>query len=272
MNIVEQQSIGKHSQETNEDGIIATADFIAVVDGSTSKSPFQIQQGMSNGRYAMLMVKEVVENASATTSLSELCVLLTNRFKEVYQRNDISTETLLSHPETRLTASAAVFSRHYRQVWLIGDCQCLITPNGETFSNPKPAEEHNARRRAAFIKKALSEGKTVEQFQQHDDGRDIIIPAIIESCRHQNRDFAVIDGFPIPRHLVKVIDCHDATEIVMASDGYPFLRSTLAETEDLLVELLRKDPLCIHDFMATKGLMTGNKSFDDRSYIRFTLP
>jgi glycerophosphoryl diester phosphodiesterase len=98
MNIVEQQSIGKHSQETNEDGIIATADFIAVVDGSTSKSPFQIQQGMSNGRYAMLMVKEVVENASATTSLSELCVLLTKRFKEVCQRNGISNETLLSHP------------------------------------------------------------------------------------------------------------------------------------------------------------------------------
>lgn len=27
----------------------------------------------------------------------------------------------------------------------------------------------------------------------------------------------------------------------------------------------------VHDFIATKGLVAGNKSFDDRTYIRFII-
>ncbi|MCR4852966.1 MAG: hypothetical protein K5893_05195 [Prevotella sp.] len=269
MTIVEQQTIGKHSQETNEDGIIIATDFIAVVDGSTSKSPFQIHQGMSNGRYAMLLVKQVVEQLPAEVSLSELCQRLTEAFSNVYRDNSISMSSLEEHPETRLTASAAIFSRHLRQIWLIGDCQCLIDAKGETISNPKPAEEGNALRRSEYIKQALAKGERTEHFQQQDNGRKLIIPAIIESCKGQNKDFAVIDGFPISLKHVKIVDCQQASEIVMSSDGYPVLKPTLKETEAFLAELLKKDPLCIDDYKATKGLMAGNKSFDDRSYIRF---
>ena len=58
-------------------------------------------------------------------------------------------------------------------------------------------------------------------------------------------------------------------EVVLASDGYPFLKPTLAESEAALLHLIAHDPQCIHDFIATKGLVAGNKSFDDRTYIRF---
>jgi len=55
----------------------------------------------------------------------------------------------------------------------------------------------------------------------------------------------------------------------MASDGYPFLKRTLADSEKLLQTHLHNDPQNINEYIATKGLVDGNVSFDDRSYIRF---
>ena len=86
----------------------------------------------------------------------------------------------------------------------------------------------------------------------------------------QNKTYAVIDGFPIYREGVKVVSLEkDSQEIVLASDGYPFLKPSLAESEAALEHLIAHDPQCIHEFIATKGLVAGNKSFDDRTYVRF---
>lgn len=60
-----------------------------------------------------------------------------------------------------------------------------------------------------------------------------------------------------------------SSEIVLASDGYPFLKPTLAASEAALAEQIANDPQNIHSFIATKGIVEGNKSFDDRTYIRF---
>ena len=60
-------------------------------------------------------------------------------------------------------------------------------------------------------------------------------------------------------------------EIVLASDGYPFLKPTLANSEAALAHLIATDPQCVRYFIATKGLVSGNRSFDDRTYIRFVL-
>jgi len=47
------------------------------------------------------------------------------------------------------------------------------------------------------------------------------------------------------------------------------LAETLQESESLLAKHLTDDPLNIGQFKATKGLLKGNRSFDDRAYIRF---
>ena len=54
----------------------------------------------------------------------------------------------------------------------------------------------------------------------------------------------------------------------LASDGYPVLKGTLAESERELERIINNDPLCIDLYKATKGVMQGYKSFDDRTYIR----
>ena len=188
------------------------------------------------------------------------------------------------HPEERITASCIVYSRLYHELWIIGDCQCLVGVNGcndtdyEFFDNPKPYESVLANARAEKARQLLSSGEaTVESLRRDDVARASIIPQMIESMKRQNIDYSVVDGFKIPRQKVKVYTLtFEPWTVIMASDGYPFLRPTLAASESALSEQLEKDPLNIGlnadaPFLATKAFSEGFTSFDDRTYIRFTI-
>jgi glycerophosphoryl diester phosphodiesterase len=99
-----------------------------------------------------------------------------------------------------------------------------------------------------------------------------MIPHMLETMQNQNKTYAVIDGFPIPEDKVPMITLgFQPFEIVFASDGYPYLAKTLEESERLLDDQRRLDPLNIGQFKATKAFIEGYNSFDDRSYIRFTV-
>ena len=56
MDIIESCIVGKKSPETCEDGMVVTDDFIAVIDGSTSKTSKHLNPDMKNGRYAMMLI------------------------------------------------------------------------------------------------------------------------------------------------------------------------------------------------------------------------
>ena len=90
---------------------------------------------------------------------------------------------------------------------------------------------------------------------------------------NQDRPYGydVLDGFAIHSHHVSVYPVPPQTQVVLASDGYPVLKDTLAESEKSLDELLQKDPQCLRENRGTKGLVKGNQSFDDRTYVRFAV-
>ena len=259
---------GKRSQGTCEDGIVATTDFVAVIDGSTSKAAHQMLPDVSNGRLAMLLVGESVCAMPAEATLGECCDTITTAIQESYYRHGIDATRLMSHPEERLTASAAIFSLYHKELWLIGDCQCII--DGEYHDNPKPEEERIARERSLIIKQMLSRGETdVASLQCRDIGRERIVHQIVRTCHDQNKEFAVFDGFDVATDKVKVLGVTSPCEVVMATDGYPFLHPTLHDSESALIQQLSADLLCIHTFLATKGRMSGQSSYDDRAYVRF---
>ncbi len=112
---------------------------------------------------------------------------------------------------------------------------------------------------------------TQEELLADDVARPVIIPRMLQTMQQQNRTYAVIDGFRIPRQHVRVVTLDFRPwQVVLASDGYPFLRPTLDESERLLERQRQQDPLNIGpDFQATKAFHPGANSFDDRSYIRF---
>ena len=290
MKIIESSIIGKKSPEACEDGMVVTDDFIAVIDGSTSKTPKHLNPDMKNGRYAMMLISEYIqEELKADASVDDFCQGVTAFiYNKVYEKLGVK-ERLKEHPEERLTASAILYSRTRNEVWMVGDCQAIIA--GKLYENGKPYEEKIARKRVELIEQGLSPAEARKQIEP------LLIKAMLSG---QNQTYTVIDGFPIYREGVKVasvsdsssvqdsvpasdsVPCSDSvsasgtisvssSEIVLASDGYPFLEPTLAASEAALAEQIANDPQNIHSFIATKGIVEGNKSFDDRTYIRFSV-
>ena len=290
MKIIESSIIGKKSPEACEDGMVITDDFIAVIDGSTSKTPKHLNPDMKNGRYAMMLISEYIrEELKADASVDDFCQGVTAYiYNKVYEKLGVE-ERLKEHPEERLTASAILYSRTRNEVWMVGDCQAII--NGKLYENGKPYEQEIARKRVELIEQGLSPAEARKQIEP------LLIEAMLSG---QNQTYTVIDGFPIYREGVKVVSVSDScsvqdsvpasdsvpcsdsvsasgtisvssSEIVLASDGYPFLEPTLAASEAALAEQIANDPQNIHSFIATKGIVEGNKSFDDRTYIRFSV-
>ena len=294
MKIIESSIIGKKSPEACEDGIVVTDDFIAVIDGSTSKTPKHLNPDMKNGRYAMMLISEYIrEELKADASVDDFCQGVTAYiYNKVYEKLGVE-ERLKEHPEERLTASAILYSRTRNEVWMVGDCQAII--DGKLYENGKPYEEKIARKRVELIEQGLSPAEARKQIEP------LLIKAMLSG---QNQTYTVIDGFPIYREGVKIVSVSDSSsvqdsvsssdscsvqdpvscsgsasasdtipssssEIVLASDGYPFLKPTLAASEAALAEQIANDPQNIRSFIATKGIVEGNKSFDDRTYIRF---
>ena len=287
MKIIESSIIGKKSPEACEDGMVITDDFIAVIDGSTSKTPKHLNPDMKNGRYAMMLISEYIrEELKADASVDDFCQGVTAYiYNKVYEKLGVE-ERLKEHPEERLTASAILYSRTRNEVWMVGDCQAIIA--GKLYENGKPYEQEIARKRVELIEQGLSPAEARKQIEP------LLIKAMLSG---QNQTYTVIDGFPIYREGVKVVSVSDScsvqdtvpasdtvpcsdsvsasgtifvssSEIVLASDGYPFLKPTLAASEAALAEQIANDPQNIHSFIATKGIVEGNKSFDDRTYIR----
>lgn len=277
MKVIESKIEGKKSPESCEDGLVVTADFIAVIDGSTSKTPHHLSPDMKNGRYAMVLISEYIQHELKPESTVEnFCEGVTSYiYNKVYHQQGIE-EQMQAHPEERLTASAILYSKAKNEVWMVGDCQAII--DGKLYENNKPFEEIVARRRVELIRRGFTPQEARKTIEP------LLIQAMLEG---QNKTYTVIDGFPIYRKGVKVIslnapqknveiDVADSLplptkEIVLASDGYPFLKPTLTESEEALAHLLAYDPQCTHEFIATKGIVVGNKSFDDRTYIRFQI-
>lgn len=288
MKIIESCIIGKKSQEACEDGMVVTNDFIAVIDGSTSKTPKHLNPDMKNGRYAMMLISEYIrEELKVDASVDDFCQGVTAYiYNKVYEKLGVE-ERLKEHPEERLTASAILYSRTRNEVWMVGDCQAII--DGKLYENGKPYEQEIARKRVELIEQGLSPAEARKQIEP------LLIEAMLSG---QNQTYTVIDGFSIYREGVKVVSVSDSSsvqdsvpasdsvpcsdsasasdtipssssEIVLASDGYPFLKPTLAASEAALAEQIANDPQNIRSFIATKGIVEGNKSFDDRTYIRF---
>lgn len=262
--------MAKHTQETIEDGIVVTDCFCAVIDGSTSKSPYSISPSVSNGQLCMTVVSDVIRGLSPDATCQEFCEKATEAICQCYVDAGIPLQQLREHPTERASASAVVYSVARSELWLVGDCHALV--DGVYHSNEKPQEAPLAERRSMFILKALETGSRVEDFMtKSDPGRKHILPELIAACKGQNVIYAVLDGFPVYQKGVKIVDCADAHELVLASDGYPFLCPTLEQSELQLKHLLSEDPLCIRIHKATKGLLIGNKSFDDRAYLRIQI-
>ena len=249
---------------------MVTDDFAAVIDGSTSKTAVHYAPTMRNGRYAMTLVGNLIATGlQPDADVETFCRLATDSIRQCYVDQHADLDKLKAHPVERITCSAVVYSNARHELWFVGDCQALDVTHGMHYEHNKPYEQPIAEIRSARIRLGLLDGKSIEDYRHHDEGRDYILPLLRDYCKYQNVTYPVVDGFAIPMHTVQVVSLPDSThEVALASDGYPLLAPCLQDSEAQLTELLHNDPLLIHEVKATKGWMKGNKSFDDRAYVR----
>ena len=110
---------------------------------------------------------------------------------------------------------------------------------------------------------------------KRDDVWNATFPWLVEGTKAFRNDptsrfgFGVVDGRQIPSQFVEefTVADHCCTVSVM-TDGYPVPCQTLEEAEAELAALIRRDPQMAG---ATKGVMSGDRSFDDRAFVRLEM-
>ena len=253
------------NMEDIEDIIVVTQDFYAVIDGVTSKFPVKYQ-GKSAGRYCAELLKEGVESLPRDIDVNCALELLDKAVNAAYGEREITTES-------KMQASVIIYSKARREVWSYGDCQLMI--NDTVFDHKKIIDKTLEALRAFAILTYLNDGGERESLFENDIGRESIMPYLKKQSQFANADgyfgYGVIDGCGINKSHIKVYTVEKGDFVVLASDGYPRLFKTLDESEKYLKEALENDPLCICENMQTKMMRKGSISFDDRSYLSFTV-
>ena len=268
--IIESLVVGKYIDESIcEDRIVITDNFACVIDGATSKSAMTLD-GKTQGVIAGELIEKVLKVIVPTISINELITTINEEFINYYKNKGLYSH-MEQNPVDRLNASIAIYSHCRNAVWLIGDCQVMI--GTKHYTNVKLIDTVLSNLRSFIIENTLYNGYTIEKIIENDIGRDGIMSFLKEQPQFQNQRFdsdfsyGVLDGFPINFKHVKEFQVND-NAIVLASDGYPQLFSTLLKSEKYLFDILKKDPLCYKIFKTTKGLSRNKVSYDDRAYIK----
>lgn len=261
-----------------EDKIYKGNRFIAIVDGATSKDR-RLFNGKTGGVIAAELICNSLLNIEENTHISPLlcpykiCDKIRQSFIPFYKENNIDFE---NHPEQRIVASVVIYDDLLRKLIFVGDCQALVHDSNGVFdfTYSKKIDDVTSDARALYISSILSEGKiTLDELKENDLGREFIMPLLKKQLALQNKDipfgYECFDGTKIPSSMIKTVDIEPKSMIVLSSDGYPKLFKTVYESEIYLKNILEEDPLLYTTFPSTKGLMDGNESFDDRSYISF---
>lgn len=276
MRVIEQYTKGKATTTpSNEDAVVVTTYYAAVIDGATPKTTFRYPDGETPGHRAARLLAEAVQQLPPEAD-AHCAIAMLNR--------------ILHEPAVeaanRPTASMVIFSVMRREIWMVGDCLYACVEDDEidngalhVSDNSKRIDKILSQWRGDILRSLLSRGVCSEEdIVRNDPGRAIIQPFITRQVRYQNTiaehplAYGVMDGEDIP---MRFIICRsipiETKQLILATDGYPTLYPTLAETENELQRLLKIDPLCIGPLAGTKGIKPGNCSYDDRTYLRLEL-
>ena len=269
MQLIEKNLIGKTGKpEECEDFLVFTKDFAAIIDGVTGKT----ESMKGTGRIAGKILKKSIENILPDISMEECLNQLTNSIYDFYLEQGIEKEAS-KDPRVRIAASAIIYCHSRREIWMMGDCHCMV--NGKYYDNPTSIDSITGNARALFNHLQMISGVSYQDLQKNDLGRDFIKPLLQRQSFLQNNPeagehaFFIIDGFAPLTEMVKVIKVPPKAEIILASDGYPKLFPSLHESEDYLQTVIKDDPLLISIHPSTKGIQSGNVSFDDRAFLKF---
>ena len=254
----------KGRADRNEDRLVSTENFVAVIDGATNSGPVG---GRSGGIVAAEAVAETIAALPAHVSARQFADAAT----------DCLAARLGQWPDklkARPCASVVVWSAHRQEIWRVGDCHFRV--DAAAFAGEKLVDRLSYEFRCAVVKGRLLLGATnVEKQRTVPVLEQPFMPLVEVQHAFANLGYddplayGVIDGTPVPDRFVEIFAVAGASEIVLCSDGWPRPYATLAEGLAELARLKRDDPLLAHAFAGSRPFPPGQDFFDDTTYIRF---
>ena len=267
---IEQFLQGKYNDPlVCEDRIVVSENLVAVIDGASAKGT-RLWNNTKSGKFASNVLGDYIESnsdqlisCSVQECFSRLTEVLHSRIEELAGNDRLD---IRDYPR----ASVIIYNDAVKEVWSYGDCQCMI--GGKLYSFKKDVDRLNNALRSFTLELAILQGATLAELQENDVGREVIRHNLETQFYFENKQMAfgypVLNGLNYNPNMAIVYPVLSGEVVILASDGYPRLMPTLAESEKQLGSLLNKDPLCFRENPGTKGLMPGMKSFDDRAYWR----
>lgn len=265
--VIERFVEGKIAGRMCEDMIVVTPNFGVVIDGA-SDATGAVFAGRSGGRFAAETIVAAIHELDAGCTAREFADQLTRSLAE-----RLADEVGEIAADTRWPGATAVcLSFERNEVWRVGDCSFRVDDelHGGTMRVASAVHHY----RAAFNTALLQSGVSRDVILSEDPG-GVAARRLTDIQQHLSNEigpwgYGVINGRRVPDEYLGVTPLHDSVgEVVLASDGYPRLEATLAESERELQTLLNADPCGIDELLGMgKSLRPGANSIDDRSFLR----
>lgn len=269
MRVLEQFTLARADGILNEDSLVTTEDCVAVIDGA-GDAEGRTWHDRSFGRHAADALGEVVRRLEPSITPADLVSSFSMALAN--QQDEMARD---GYTAPWPAANMVLYLNAKRQIVRVGDCTFRIDDHAYN-PPPKAFEQVVIDTRRLIMHAGLGAG--LDPSEVTDDIRRVFKRLYRYQTLCQNTStrhpysFAVLDGSRVPDWGIEVFGVSsEAHEIVLASDGYPEIYSTLNETESALARILKTDPHLIGEFSQTKALRPGDRSFDDRTYVRFTV-
>ncbi|MGH1362185.1 MAG: PP2C family serine/threonine-protein phosphatase [Calditrichia bacterium] len=256
-----------------EDRVHISENYVAVIDGTTSRTNRKWRRE-TGGQLVARVIDESLHLLNSKANAFEAVEFITSRVDDAFKNVGL-TEAIASGKVETPSASFCALSLSRRELWSVGDCRYRI--GGNIYMPEKYLDTLLAEVRALRLEIALKDGATIEELREKDSGRRFILPLLKKMSMFSNRKvepygYPVINGLPVLEQDIHIRNVPKKTKsIILASDGYPALKKSLKKAEAHLQKLLARDPLLFRDLKSTKGVIKGNLSFDDRSWIKIRL-
>lgn len=275
--VIEGWSIGKE-EKSNNDRLIITKRYVAVVDGVSSRNIVEGTKTLSD----------------KIVGIFEKNLRTGKDFEEVLEEtNKGARDFKIKHNLTMCNKDGfvcGVLDKKLGKVFLLGDISLRI--NDFEYTTYSKVDELKSLYRSYLINRYLKMGYSLDEIEEYDKNRQLeskllgvkqigedngdknavnmlIVQDIFIGCE-TDFGYMVLNG---GTHKLdyQEYDVEQGDTVILASDGYPKVLGTLKETESELKRLLKEDRLCYKVNKQVRGSYKGNNSYDDRTYVRIKI-
>lgn len=272
--VIEGCSLGKN-MSSNNDKIIISRRYIAVVDGVSSRNKVDDKTTLSDK-----IVEFFEYNLSRSKDFDKVLEETSKMTKEYKENNGFENCN-------KDGFVCGVIDKQERKVYILGDITLRL--NDFVYTTYSKIDELKAMYRSYLINRYIKMGYSLDEIEDLDRNKRLETTILgVDQIGVDNGDKNAINNLVVQDMFIgcdsdfgymvfnggnhkieyEVYDLNENDTVILASDGYPDVKGSWKETENELQKLLKEDRMCYKTNKQVRGCYKGNHSFDDRTYIK----